>query len=90
MSIENAKAFIKKINTESSLKEKVSGKDLNQASKIAAKIGFDCTKQELIETLHAHVKKSGISLTEEELSNINGGCTPMTMGASYSCNCLSH
>ncbi len=65
----------------------MSGKSIDEASKLASESGLDFTKEELINVLHERNKLEGIPLTEEELSNISGGVTPITGGAAYSCFC---
>jgi predicted ribosomally synthesized peptide with nif11-like leader len=48
MSKEDAKKFIKKINSDSSLREKIMGaEDLSERMKIIAQEGFEVTKEEI-------------------------------------------
>ena len=75
MSVENAKAFIEKLNSDADLRAKIEGAADDNAKRAAAKeAGFDFTRDDMKAAAGSHSSKGG-ELSEEQLSAVAGGDT---------------
>ncbi len=75
MSVESAKAFIAKLESDADLRSKVEGAADDSAKRAVAKAaGFDFTREEMKTAVGSHSTKG--ELSEDQLTAVAGGSTP--------------